>query len=125
MRVPCEGGRPAPAVEIGFCPSHDGDGVALPLGRGAWRRRTTEMQQAGLRARIGVDSQRVVILPVDVQSARHAHDRGGTVRLALIAGRLIRGRIPGVGHLRCRGGERKGLVVAAYPGRSSAAASLR
>jgi hypothetical protein len=48
---------------------------------------------------VAVDMQRVVVLPGDVNAPRHAHDRGGAERLALVARRLVGRRIPGVGDL--------------------------
>ena len=43
--------------------------------------------------------QRGVVLPGDVNASGHAHDRGGAIRLALVAGGLVGGRIPGVDDL--------------------------
>ena len=56
--------------------------------------------------------QRVVVLPGDVEPAGHAHDRGGTIRLALLAGCLVGGRIPGVDDLQRFLRDRDAAVVA-------------
>ena len=69
----------SPAVEIGFCRStrrRSSPAIRCHV----WRRRAGEPQQAGLRARVGVDAQGVVILPMDVQSPRNPHDRRGAVQ---------------------------------------------
>src|SRR5436190_6321386 len=54
------------------------------------------MDQARLCSGVRIDSYRVVVFPRDMQPSRHAHDCGGAVRLALIAGRLVFRRIPAV-----------------------------
>ena len=71
-----------------------------------------EMEQARLRAGVGLDLQRVVVLPGDVQAAGHAHDGGRAVRFALQAGGFVLGRIPGIDHLAGVGVERDAGGVA-------------
>ena len=65
--------------------------------------RGEKWKQPRLRARVGVDAQRVGVLPRDVQAAGHAHDGARAVGLALVARALVGGRIPGVDE-RQRGG---------------------
>src|SRR6202049_2406540 len=74
---------PATAVSliIGFVSLPQGYRISLPVSRDIRRCGTAEMQEASLGPRIGVDSQRVVVLPINVQPARNLHDRGGTVTL--------------------------------------------
>src|SRR5262245_20969799 len=67
-----------------------GSGIALQRSRlgGNGRRglrlgtRSREVKQSRLLAGVGLDLQRVVILPADAQAARHTHDAADAVRLA-------------------------------------------
>ena len=54
------------------------------------------MKQASLLAGVGLNLQRVLVGPADVDASRHAHDGGRAVGFALLAGGCIFGRIPGV-----------------------------
>ena len=57
------------------------------------------MEQPRLHAIIALDPQRVIVLPRNVKSRSQPHDRGGAIRLALIARRFVGRRIPRVGDL--------------------------
>src|SRR5579864_505218 len=61
----------------------------LPL---RWRR--SEMQNARLRSLIGLDLQRVIVLPGDVQMRGLPHHARRAVGLALIAVGFVLGRVP-------------------------------
>ena len=66
-----------------------------------WARRLAaglpvKVKQAGLRSGVGFQLQRVFIGPANMDAARHAHDRGRAVGLALFAGGGIFVRIPGI-----------------------------
>src|SRR3984893_7371301 len=69
------------------------------------------MQQAGLSSGVGVDSQSVIVFPVDMQASGHSHEVGGTIRPALIALRLVLGGIPAVSSLAAFGTEGNTRVV--------------
>ena len=56
------------------------------------------MEQTGLRSGVGLDFERVLIGPGDVEAAGHAHDGGRAVGFALFASRGVLGRDP----RRCR-----------------------
>src|SRR5580700_414872 len=70
--------------------------VSLPRWRFILGRRAGEMQKASLGSRICINSQGVVILPINVKPPRNVHAGGSTVSLALIGGGLIFGQIPSV-----------------------------
>ena len=57
------------------------------------------MKKPSLGTRIRIDSQCVVVLPVYVEPPWDVQNRGSPIRLALIAGRLIFGWVPGIGYL--------------------------
>src|SRR5712691_11609289 len=69
------------------------------------------MDQARLCSGVRIDSYRVVVFPRDTQPSRHAHDCGGAVRLALIAGRLVFRGIPAVRDAAPLCGERNSAVL--------------
>ena len=97
---------------------------ALPGTRRVGRRWCgTKSQDSSLRAGIGIHLERVVVLPRDVNTARHAHQRGRTVGLALLTGGFIFRRIPGVRNLCRLRGDRNALVVA-FPRRHHAPAPV-
>jgi hypothetical protein len=86
------------------------DRHALPVAAGAAGR--PESEPASLRARVGFELQRLIVLPGDVNPSRQAHDSSGAVRSALFASGFIAGRIPRVGHLTCRCVQRHAREVA-------------
>src|SRR5438132_4057272 len=51
------------------------------------------MKQPGLRSRVGLDFERGVVIPGDMQTSGQSHDIGGAISAALLAGRFILGRI--------------------------------
>ena len=74
--------------------------------------RRAKGEQARLCAGVGLDLQRVVVLPGDVDSAGHAHDAAHAVRPALLAGCFVSRRIPGAGRLTARRVERHACDIA-------------
>src|SRR5205085_2520271 len=79
------------------CPASDlpgRDRVALPPLIASRRRRVTEMQQAGLSPGVCFDLERALILPGDVQTTWHAHDRGRAIGLAGVPFALVLHGIP-------------------------------
>ena len=78
--------------------------------RRGWR--VAEREQPGLHAVVGLELQRVVVLPGDVQARRPAHQAGRAVRLALFAGGFVLGRVPRLRDLLARGVDRNAAIVA-------------
>ena len=70
------------------------------------------MEQASLGAGIGIHTQRVVVMPINVQSPRNLQKSGSTVRLAFVSARLIFGWIPCIGDFTAFGVERNLYVIA-------------
>src|SRR5215471_2672160 len=70
------------------------------------------MEQASLLSGIRIDSQRVVVLPIDMQAARHSEDIGGAVTLACVSACLIFRRIPRVCDFTPFGVQRNFYVIA-------------
>ena len=68
--------------------------VALTLRSLAFRRRTSELEHASLRAGVRVELQRVVVSPMNVETTRHTHQRGWTIRPALVWLCLRLGEVP-------------------------------
>src|ERR1700728_1723672 len=68
--------------------------VSLTRWREILRRLAAEVQQACLRAGVGFDLQRGIVLPGDVQAAGKAHDRGGSVGFADVAGGFVARGVP-------------------------------
>ena len=58
-----------------------------------------ERQRPRLRPGIGLDFQRPIVLPGDVQPAWHAHDAGGAIGFAGLARRFVLRGIPTVSDL--------------------------
>ena len=63
-------------------------------GRLSLRRRRSKMQDARLRSLIGLDLQRVIVLPGDVQVGGLPHHARRAVRLALVALGFVLRRVP-------------------------------
>ncbi len=61
------------------------------------------MEQTRLRAEIGFELERVIVLPGDMQVGRLSHDAGRAISLALIAFGFIFGGIPFQGSLSALG----------------------
>src|SRR6185295_16456354 len=53
-----------------------------------------EVQEPGLRARVEIDLESVIVLPFDVQPTWYPHDRRCAVGFALLARGFVLGRIP-------------------------------
>src|SRR5207253_1801119 len=70
------------------------------------------MKQARLSSGVGIHSQRVVVLPINVEPPRHLQECGSTIRLACVTARLIFSWIPGVGDSTAFGVERNLSVIA-------------
>ncbi len=52
------------------------------------------MKEPRLHAGVAVHPQRVIVLPGDVKPRGQPHDRGGAIRLALIARGFVGRRVP-------------------------------
>ena len=63
-----------------------------------------EVQEPRLLTGVELHLQRVVVLPGDVQPTRLAQDAADAERLALIAGGIVFGEVPGVGDAAAFGG---------------------
>src|SRR5258706_8304995 len=70
------------------------------------------MKEASLGAGIRIHTERLVVLPVNVESPRDLQESGSTVRLAFLAARLIPGWIPGACDFAPFGVERNLHVIA-------------
>src|SRR5665213_4128943 len=88
------------------------NGVSLPGGGTARCFPVPKVKQTGLHSVIGLDSQRVVIVPSDVQSRRRAHQPGCAVGSTFLVGCFVLLRIPGIAHLFGGGGDRDAGVIA-------------
>ena len=84
---------------------------ALP-GPRARRRCVPEMQQPRLRAEIGLDLQRVLVRPRDVQSRRQSHQTRRAIRPALLARLLVFGLVPRIRHAPPIDGQRNARKIA-------------
>src|SRR6266516_5905928 len=70
------------------------------------------MKEACLGPGIRIHTQRVVVLPINVQPPRDLQDSGSTIRPASLTARLILSWIPGICDLTAFGIERNHNVIA-------------
>src|SRR5262245_15835865 len=63
-------------------------------------------------AGVGLELQRAVVLPRDANACGDTHDRRSAERPALIARRIVGGKVPAIGYLAALGVERHARIIA-------------
>src|SRR4029450_9768566 len=72
---------------------------SLPGRRPTWRSLIAKVEQTRLSAGVRLDFERAGVLPGDPQTGGNRHQRGGSIRLALLTGRFVSNRVPIVARL--------------------------